>query len=356
MKFLKVHWLLVLALLLLALMSAPMLYFGSLLNTLERQSRASGYFHSPRPAQIGVCLDNLAESRWFHEKNFWEKEAGTRKLSLEIRIAHHSLKRQIRQIKGFIHQQVRVLIVVPVSRSGLGDVLKEAAQKGIKIILYDELTDGPADFYCGIDYEAMGKRQGASLFDRAGPGNYLQIRGPVTSYKAEWLANGQMAGLKSRSSHATRFLAVTLPDWSPDQAVVKARTYMLHQDLTAILTPNDLIAEAIRQFYHEQKRPLPFLAGLGAEVALRRRLQAREPILTWQFDYLSLAQTALTVAQQFCDGEEPEASAVLVHQNRKMPAYWLRGSLVTPPSPEVIVPVGASGTKNFASRIFIVTK
>lgn len=331
--FLKSHWLLVLALLLLMLMSGPVLYFNRFLNSLDSRAFNGAHCDGVQPVQIGVCLDNLVESRWFAEKQLWEELAAAEKIRLEVRVAHYSLDRQIRQIREFIHRKARVIMVVPVVQSGLGEVLKEAAQKGVKIILYDELADGPGDFYCGIDYEAAGYAQASSLFERAGSGTYLQICGPVSSFKGESLAKGQLKGLKSRSSDAARLVRVALTDWSPDQAVTKSRSYMMYQELTGILAPNDVIAEAIRRFYHEQNRSLPFLAGLGGEAGLLRRLQAGEPIVTCQFDYQTLARTAFAVARQFCEGKQPDLGLTIRNQGWKLSAYLLQGRMLLPSLP-----------------------
>jgi ABC-type xylose transport system substrate-binding protein len=325
-RFLKEHWLLVLAIFLLFFMSVPLCYFSVFSARLDPRSAEFGLFAEPEGApRIGICLNDLAELRWTVERAVWSGAARERRIPIQIRIAHHSLERQIRQIRYYMAQRVRVLILVPVSRDGLRAVLQEASGRGMKILLYDELTLGPADFYYGIDYHALGREQAAAAVAAAGPGNYLLFRGPADSEKADWLAGGQLEALRQAERQPVRLQStVELPRWSAEQAAIKARSLLIHQKIRAILTPSDLIAEEIGRTLAGQQPPYSFLAGLGAEPALRERIKAGGPALTLQVDYAQLARAAFDGARQLLNGGVPAKNATVGLGSVRLPAWLLR--------------------------------
>ncbi len=322
-RFIRNHWILIAFLFLLVLLSMPLFHFGLFYWDLSRDPAEIGYFKRNPVPEVGICLNDLAESRWEEERTIWLREAETRRLPVQIRVAHHSVERQIRQIRRFIGQNVKVLVLVPVSRTGLADVLKEAAQNGIKVILYDEMTDGPADFYCGIDYLEAGRVQADALADLAGPGNYLLLRGPSDSYKAELIAQGQQQALRAASKSRFRLLpAITLPQWSAEEAVLKTRVFTLHQKVKAILAPNDLVAQEIGRYFQSQKVDAPFLAGIGTEASFDQRISSEPDLMTVAADYRLLARTAMDIAGQYVKGK-PVAGNGIIHYGSQKTSAWL---------------------------------
>jgi ABC-type xylose transport system substrate-binding protein len=328
-KFIKEQWILMFFLLLLLIISLPLIYFGSFFSVLSRASVEIDGFTIDSAPKVGICLNNLLESRWTGEKDAWLKAAKERHIPIQIRIANNSLQRQVRQVRKLIRQKVKVLILVPVSQSGLVELLKEAEQKGIRVILYDELTDGPADFFCSIDYREMGRVQASALTTAAGPGNYLLFRGPVDSYKAGLIAAGQLEAVKKMRQNQTRLLSLeTIDGWSAKKAALKTRTFVMHQKVDAVLTPNDLTGEEIIRFFPGQKMKMPFIAGAGAETAFCQRIGNGEKLITLKIDYPMLARTAFAVAVELIRGKYPETVTTVEYRSRKIPARLLRSFAV----------------------------
>ena len=310
MKFLKEHWILVFALFLLMLMSFPLLYYGNLALDQRFQTGTADFRIAEHPA-IGICLNSLVEPKWIKEKAIWMKEAKLQNLTLQIKIAHYSLQRQIEQINSLINQKVKVLLVVPVSRSGLEDVLRTATAAGIKVILDEEICDAPADLFVGLDYRTIGKMQAELATREAGAGNYVVFRGPKDSYQAEQLYEAQMAVLSKNPQY--KVLAVeVLNNWSAEDAVLKLRTVITHQRLTGVIAPNDVIAEEIAKFLKEQKFPIPYLTGSGGDIAAYRRIEAGDQFMTVSYDYQAMAATVLAYAKILSGGKQVTATSPLV--------------------------------------------
>ncbi len=321
LKFIKTNWVLVTALLLLIILSIPLLYFGNLLKMMSSQNNASFGSTQTQQLDIGVCFNSLVEARWNKEWAVMEDAAGSQRLSIGLKVAHHSLLRQISQINDLLARGIKVLILNPVSQKGLEDVLEEARSKGVKIIFYDEMTAGPGDLFLGVDYRDMGRIQAKTLLERAGPGNYLVFKGPGNSYHSEMLYSGQQEILKKKNGVGADILSVNaLNHWSADEAVTKIRATIAHQKLQGILIPEDLIAESVVNFYREQKSPLPFITGAGAELTACQRILRREQSMTVAWNISELAKTAIVSANRFIQKKKSFGSTV-AFGNRKLPAY-----------------------------------
>jgi ABC-type xylose transport system substrate-binding protein len=321
-KFLKNNWVPVVAFLLLLIMSLPLLYFSNLLEILSSQQEDVYSVDEFDKLAVGVCLNNLTEARWMKEWALMEREASRQGLTIRLKVAHHSVARQAQQIANLVAHQVKVLIINPVSRTGLESVLEEAHRQGVKIIAYDELTAGPADLFLGVDYQEMGRIQAKALLEKTGPGNYLVLKGPPDSYRAEMLYNGQHAVFKTKSSRIMNIVAVnTLTKWSADEAVNKVRAAMTHQNLHAVLAPNDLIAEELVNFFKEQKLTLPYISGAGAEITACQRILHNEQLFTVYYDLPLLAKTAVNSAKDFIRNKKPDAPLTVTVGGRRVPAY-----------------------------------
>jgi ABC-type xylose transport system substrate-binding protein len=321
LKFFKNNWVLVLALFLLLIMSLPLLYFGNLMKILNRQNEDVYSATDSKKPTVGVCLNNLVEARWMKEQAMILEEAKNQGLSIRLKVAHHSLARQVEQITNLIAHHVKVLIINPVSREGLDVVLEEAHRQGIKIIQYDELTTGPVDLFLGVDYREMGRIQATSLLEKAGAGNYLIFRGPKDSYRGEMLYSGQHEIFKLKNNNKLNILAVnTLISWSADEAVNKIRATIFRQKLHGILAPNDLIAEEIIKFFKEQKVALPYITGAGAELNACQRILQDEQLITVYFNYQLMAKTAVISAKEFLMNKNSPVPSTVISGSRKVPA------------------------------------
>ncbi len=320
-KFIKTNWVLVTALLLLIILSIPLLYFGNLLKMMSSQNNAIFDSSQTEQLDVGVCFNSLMEARWMKEWAVMEDAAGSQQLSISLKVAHHSLLRQISQINDLLARNIKVLILNPVSQKGLEGVLEEARSKGVKIIFYDEMTDGPCDLFLGVDYRDMGRIQAKTLLEKAGPGNYLVFKGPGNSYRSEILYNGQQEILKMKSEVGADILSVNaLNHWSADEAVTKIRATIAHQKLQGILIPEDLIAESVVNFYREQKSALAFITGAGAELAACQRILRREQLMTVAWNLPELAKTAIMSANRFIQKKKIMGST-MTFGNRRLPAY-----------------------------------
>lgn len=327
-QFLKEHWILLFSIILLALMVLPLLYFGNLFRMLDNVLEVQSDLRSGPVPTVGICLNNLVEGRTMLEKEIFIDEAKKNKVPAEIKVAHYSLTRQKEQIYGLIRDGVKALIIAPVNKNGLAGVLQEAAAKGIKILLYDELTDGPADLYCGMDYRKIGRIQADYLFKKAGRGRYLILYGPSHSYKAVQIGQGQIETIKAMSERGADMFIQSLADWSPEEAALIARTQAMSDKVKAVLAPSDMIIIEIIKLNQKEGINSLYLGGVGGERTLLRRMITNERLATVTSDYASLARAGFQNALKLIAGERLMVSETILSNSRKIPAIYVPVKLI----------------------------
>ena len=96
------------------------------------------------------------------------KEAG---YGLMMENANQKQEKQIDAIRSFIAYQVDVIVFSPIVETGWDNVLKEAKQAGIPVILMDRMIETEDDSlytaYVGADFYAEGRRAGEYLIRKA---------------------------------------------------------------------------------------------------------------------------------------------------------------------------------------------
>jgi len=113
-----------------------------------------------------------AESAWRTANTESIKaEAEKRGIDLKFADAQGKQENQIKAIKSFIAQGVDVIAFAPVVETGWEQVLKEAKDAGIPVIVSDRRPDVPEDYYVtfiGADFVEEGRRAAKWLAEKTG--------------------------------------------------------------------------------------------------------------------------------------------------------------------------------------------
>ncbi|WP_062135466.1 ABC transporter substrate-binding protein [Demequina aestuarii] len=102
---------------------------------------------------------------------------------------------QISAVRNFINQGVDAIVIAPVVEDGWDDVLKEAQDAGIPVILEDRTVTAPEDLYAawvGLDFKAEGVKAGEWAVQEFGdePTNMVVLEGTTGSAPANDRAEG----------------------------------------------------------------------------------------------------------------------------------------------------------------------
>ena len=124
-------------------------------------------------ASIVVGFSQLgAESSWrIANTASMEQAAKDYGYSLMMENANQKQEKQIDAIRSFIAYQVDVIVFSPIVEAGWDNVLTEAKQAGIPVILMDRMIETQDDSlytaYIGADFYAEGRRAGEYLIRKA---------------------------------------------------------------------------------------------------------------------------------------------------------------------------------------------
>ncbi len=131
-----------------------------------------------------------SESGWrAAETSVTKAEARKRGIDLKFADAQQKQENQIKAIRGFIAQDVKAILLAPVVATGWDDVLKEAKDAKIPVILLDRGVDAPNDLYLtnvSSDQVKEGRVAGDFLVKTVGDKtcNIVELQGTVGSTPA----------------------------------------------------------------------------------------------------------------------------------------------------------------------------
>jgi galactofuranose transport system substrate-binding protein len=147
-----------------------------------------------------------SESGWrAAETSVTRSEAEARGVQLQFADAQQRQENQIRAIRGFIAQGVDAILLAPVVETGWNDVLQEAQEAEIPVVLLDRGIDAPEDLYLtsvASDQVLEGRVAGEWLVDEvAGEDcNVVELQGTVGSSPAINRKQGFEEGIASASN------------------------------------------------------------------------------------------------------------------------------------------------------------
>src|SRR5690606_23590389 len=139
------------------------------------------------------------------------------------------LNTQIQQLENMITKKCKVLVIASIDGSALTEVLRKAAENGIKVIAYDRLimNSEHVDYYATFDNFKVGEIQGKyieeklGLKENAGPFNIELFAGSPDDNNAYFFHGGAMsvlqpyidAGKLVVPSKQTDFTTIAIHSW-----------------------------------------------------------------------------------------------------------------------------------------------
>ncbi len=147
-------------------------------------------------------------------KSAFSEENG---FELVFNAADNKIEAQIAAVRNFINQGVDAIVIAPIVEDGWDDVLKEAQEAGIPVILEDRTVTADEDLYAtwvGLDFKKEGVTAGEWAAETFGdtPTNLVVLEGTTGSAPANDRAEGfaeaiegtQITTLDSQTGNFTR--------------------------------------------------------------------------------------------------------------------------------------------------------
>ncbi len=236
--------------------------------------------------KIGIAMPTQSLQRWNQDGTNMKKQFEDAGYIVDLEYANDDVETQIQQIENMIIRKCDIIIIGSIDGTKLTDVIKEAADAGVKIISYDRLIMGSEniDYYVTFDNYMVGALQGQYIIDKLGlesnkgPFNLEIITGSPDDNNALFFYNGAMEKLKPYidsgvlkvKSGQTEFIDASTQKWDTTVAAERMERiinlYNSDEKIDAVLSSNDSCAMgAIKAFekagYGTQDKPFPILTG-----------------------------------------------------------------------------------------------
>jgi putative multiple sugar transport system substrate-binding protein len=304
---------------------------------------------------VGIAMPTKSSARWIADGDNMVKVLKERGYNTDLQYAEDDIPNQLSQIENMVTKGAKVLVIASIDGTTLSDVLKQAHDKGIKVIAYDRLIrETPnVDYYATFDNFQVGVLQAQSLLkglgypENKGPFNIELFGGSPDDNNAYFFYDGAMSVLKPLIDNGTLKVAsgqmgmdkVSTLRW--DGATAQARmdnllsAYYSDKTLNGVLSPYDGLSIGILSSlkgvgYGSGKMKMPVVTGQDAEVPSMKSILAGEQYSTIFKDTRELAKVTADMVDATLSGKEPTVNDTKTYNNgvKVVPSYLLKPVVV----------------------------
>ncbi|MGW7054357.1 multiple monosaccharide ABC transporter substrate-binding protein [Streptomyces sp. NPDC054887] len=301
---------------------------------------------------IGIAMPTKSSERWIADGNNMVEQFKKLGYKTDLQYGEDDVDQQVSQIENMITKGVDVLVVAAIDGRALGDVLRQAADQGVKVISYDRLVLGTpnVDYYASFDNEKVGVLQATYIIDKLGledggkkgPFNVELFAGSPDDNNTRYFFQGAWKTLKPYidskkivvRSGQTKLDQVTTLRWDGGTAQKRMDDLLTKaygsQDVDAVLSPYDGISIGILSAlksdgYGTAAKPYPVVTGQDAEVASVKSIIAGQQTQTVYKDTRALAKQAVQMADAVLNDKKPEVNDTKTYDNetKVVPAFLL---------------------------------
>lgn len=297
---------------------------------------------------VGVAMPTKSSQRWIQDGDNMKKQLEAKGYTVDLQYGEDNVDNQVAQIENMISKGAKVLVVASIDGSALTDVLKKAADAGVKVIAYDRLIKNTENvsYYATFDNFKVGVLQaqsivnGLDLDNQAGPFNIELFGGSPDDNNAYFFYDGAMsvlqpyidAGKLVVKSGQTGMDKVSTLRW--DGATAQARmdnilsAFYTTGRVDAVLSPYDGISIGVISSlksigYGSADMPMPIVSGQDSEIPSVKSIIAGEQYSTIFKDTRVLAEKCVNMVDAVFNGTEPEVNDTKTYDNGKIvvPSY-----------------------------------
>lgn len=222
--------------------------------------------------------------------------------------ASQDAETQKKQFDALVTQGVKVIILDSVDFKATKSWIQQADKKGVKVVAYDRLAEGPISAYVSYDNEKIGRLQGEALVkalgDKAKSSNVVMINGSPTDPNAPFFKKGAHSVLDTQVKKVV--YEQDIPDWSPDEANKKmgaAVDSLGKKGFQGVYSANDGMAGGIITALKKQGVKVP-VGGQDSELAGLQRIIAGEQAFSIYKQIKPQAGTTAEIAVKLLKGEK----------------------------------------------------
>lgn len=313
---------------------------------------------------IGVAMPTQESERWIADGDAVKKGLEDAGYKVDLQYANNDIPTQQQQIDQMITKGADLLILASIDGTALATQLQAAADKDIPVIAYDRLIRDSenVDFYVTFDNYKVGIQQATSLLvglgilnadgsegDATGPFNIELFAGSLDDNNAHFFYQGAMDTLQPYiddktlvvKSGQTKIEQVATLRWLQETAQKRMEdlltsTYSDGSKVQGVLSPYDGLSRGIITALQNAgygpglDAGLPIVTGQDAEIASVKLINDGVQYASIFKDTRKLADQAVTSAEDFLAGKEPEANDTETYDNgvKVVPSFLLDSDIV----------------------------
>ena len=197
---------------------------------------------------IGVVFPTQQHARVAFEIRILEETAEANGDEVIVQYSMESAATQKNQVETMIERGIDVLILQAIDAKAASDLVKQAQERGIKVITYDRgVTDAKPDFHISRDNHEMGTLQAKSALNAVPCGQYAILRGDQATVAQVDMSRAYDELVTSKECIEVVHDAF-VPGWETATAQREAEAALqAHPDINAFLVMWDSGAQAVVQ-------------------------------------------------------------------------------------------------------------
>lgn len=149
--------------------------------------------------RIGLTFDTFVLERWTRDRDVFVDTAQKLGATVDVQTANGDVEKQKEQIRKFTDENVDAIVIVATDCYKLTEEVRQARQKGIKVVSYDRLIQGvETDLYITVDNRKVGEEMALNIKERLPQGgSVVMICGPEADSNSVDVVSGFVQELGS---------------------------------------------------------------------------------------------------------------------------------------------------------------
>lgn len=301
-----------------------------LTGTIALSAMTAGTAMAEEDITIGYSLKTVQEERWQRELDGCQAAADELGVELVYQVANGDAQTQVSQIENLITQGVDVIMVTAVDAGALTNVLQEAADDGIKVLIYDQqLQNTYGDAFVGYEDYTNGTLIAQVLEDLQVSGNVVLLHGDKAS-GVENIIEGEKSVLENLDVNIV--MEQYCQNWGAEAALGYAQNALAENDndIAAFVCMNDGIASgAIQALEEVDMDGQVVVTGMDCELTAVQRIAAGTQTSTLYKDSTTLSRAAVETAVALAKGETIESDNTINFGVNDMPHVVVNSAVIT---------------------------